>query len=150
MNNPFPFKFNVNVRLDLYDQNGNLKESHLHHNAVTTAGIYGIMDQFLAYPSLSKPTHMELGTSTGGTTKLAAYISGSRVAFTSKTRTSNVVTIVADFGAGVATTTITEAGIFDSATQDAGNMWAYLSTLSITKGALDTLTVTWTFTGSAS
>lgn len=136
----------VNVKLELFDEFGNLKSVHEVHNAVQTAGKNGIADQILASPSLAKPTHMELGTGTGGTTKLNAYVSGSRTSFTSKTRSNNVVTMVANFSAGVGTGNITEAGVFDSATQDAGNMWMYATFTAIVKGAADNLQITWTLT----
>jgi hypothetical protein len=136
----------VNVRLELFDANGNLKSMQEVHNAVQTAGKYGIADQVIASPTLTKPTHCELGTGTGGTTTLNAYISGSRTAFTSKTRANNVVTMVTDFPAGTGTGSVTEAGIFDSATQNGGNMWMYASFTAVTKGANDTLKITWTLT----
>lgn len=139
--------FNANVKIELFDEKNNLKAERLIHNTVTAAGKNGIMDQILASPSLGVITHMELGTGTGGTTKLNTYISGSRVAFTSKTRSTNEITVVGDFGADVGTGSITEAGTFDSATQDGGNMWMYASFTAIAKGAADTLKITWTLTG---
>ena len=139
-------KINVNVRLELFSKAGELKSIQEVHNAVLTAGKNGIADQVLASPSLSKPGWCELGTGTGGTTLLATYISGSRTAFTSKTRATNVVTMVTDFAAGVGTGNITEAGIFDVATQNTLNMWMYATFTAITKGASDTLKITWTLT----
>ncbi len=136
----------VNVKLELFGTNGNLISVQEVHNAVTTAGKNGIADQLLASATLGKPTHMELGTGTGGSTKLNSFVSGSRQALTSKTRASNVVTMVANFAAGVGTGNITEAGIFDTATQDAGNMWTYASFTAIPKGVNDTLQITWTLT----
>jgi len=136
----------VNVRLELFDQYGNLREMQEIHNAVQTAGKNGIADQIIASPTLSKPGWCEVGTSTGGTTLLAAYVSGSRTAFTTKTRSNNVVTMVTDFAAGVGTGTLTEAGIFDVATQNTVNMWCYATFTAITKGASDTLKITWTLT----
>ena len=140
------FGVNANVKVELFNSEGELKDVREIHNTVTTAGKNGLIDQAVASPSLGKPTHMELGTGTGGTTKLATYISGSRVAFTSKTRANNVLTIVANFGAGVGTGAVTEAGTFDSVTQDAGNMWMYSSFTAINKGSNDTLQITWTLT----
>lgn len=142
------FDVNANVKVELFDKDGNLKAERVIHNTVTTAGKNGLMDQALASPSLAKPTHMELGTGTGGTTALNAYVAGSRQALSSKTRNTNVVTMVASFGAGVGTGSITEAGVFDSATENAGNMWMYSSFTAINKGASDTLQITWTLTAS--
>jgi hypothetical protein len=142
------FNPSVNMHLELRDKDGNLKEVRDVHNTVTSAGKYGIMDQVLAAPSLIKMGWMELGTGTGGTTALNAYVSGSRVAFTTKTRANAVVTVVGDFGAGVGTGAITEAGTFDVVTQNSGNMWMYSTFSVINKGALDSLSISWTLTAS--
>jgi hypothetical protein len=142
------FNPKVNVKLQLFDREGNLKETREIHNTMTNAGKYGIMDQIASTPSLAIANYMEVGTGTGGTTKLNAYISGSRTACTSRTRTNNAVAIVCTFGAGVGTGAVTEAGMFDVATQDSPNMWCYSSFAVINKGALDSLQITWTITGS--
>jgi hypothetical protein len=143
------FSLDVNVSLELRDADGNLKDSRLIHNTVTNAGLYGLMDQMLASPSLAKAGWMELGTGSGGSTKLATYIAGSRTALATKTRTNAVVTMTCTFAAGVGTGAVTEAGIFDVVTQDTVNMWLYSSFSVINKAAGDSLTVTWTFTAAA-
>ncbi len=146
MKKNFVFGVNANVKIELFDNKGNLKDVREFHNAVTAAGRNAVADQVLAAPALGVPTHMELGAGTGGTTKLNLYVAGSRTALSSKTRNSNVVTMVASYAAGVGTGSITEAGVFDSATQDAGNMWLYSTFTAIEKGAADTLQITWTLT----
>jgi hypothetical protein len=135
-----------NMLLELRDEAGNLKETREVHNTVTTAGKDGVADQILASPTLPKPGWMELGTGTGGTTLLNAYIAGSRVALTSKLRTGAVVTMVGDFGAGVGTGAVTEAGIFSIVTQNTVPMWCYASFTVINKAAGDSLKITWTLT----
>jgi hypothetical protein len=140
------FGINANVKIELFSADGVLKETREIHNTVTDAGHYGVMDQILASPTLPKMGWMELGTGTGGTTKLATYISGSRVLFTSKSRTNKVVTVVGTFAAGVGTGNVTEAGTFDVVTQDTINMWMYASFTAIPKGASDSLVITWTLT----
>jgi len=135
-----------NMTLELFDEKGNLKETRKIHNTVTTAGKNGVADQLLASPTLAKPGWMEVGTGTGGTTLLNAYIAGSRVALTSKLRTGAVVTMVGDFGAGVGTGAITEAGIFDVVTANTVNLWCYASFTVINKAAGDSLKITWTLT----
>lgn len=141
------FAPNCNMRIELFDHAGNLKEVRNVHNTVTTAGKNGLMDQVLASPSLTKPGWMELGTGSPAATLLGSYISGSRVALTSKTRTDNVVTMVGDWGAGVGTGAITEAGVFDVVTQNTVNMWMSASFAVVNKGASDSLKITWTLTG---
>ena len=105
------------------------------------------MDQIIASPTLSKIGWLEVGTGTGGTTLLNAYISGSRTAFSSKTRATNVITVVATLAAGVGTGSITEAGTFDVVTENTANMWMYASFTAIPKLAADSLEFTWTLTG---
>jgi len=148
MNKGFTGEFNptFNMVLELFDEAGNLKDTRRVHNTVTQAGKNGLMDQMMATPSLAKAGWMELGTGMGGTTTLNAYIAGSRVALTSKLRSTNVVTMVGDFGAGVGTGAVTEAGIFDVVTQNTVNMWCYSSFTVINKAAGDSLKITWTLT----
>lgn len=141
------FAPNCNMRIELFDKSGNLKDSRDIHNTVTIAGKNGLMDQILGSPSLQKPGWMELGTGSPAATLLGSYISGSRVALTSKTRTDNVVTMVGDWGAGVGTGAITEAGVFDVVTQNTVNMWMSASFAVVNKGASDSLKITWTLTG---
>ena len=119
---------------------GRIKESFI-TNTVTTAGKAGAADQILASPTLGKPTHMAIGTGTPGATALGSELD--RNILTSKVRGTNVVTMVGDWAAGDGTGTLTEAGLFDAA--GAGNMWTS-ATFAVTKGASDTLSITWTLT----
>jgi hypothetical protein len=136
--------FRIDLTLQLFDENGNLKDERKDHNTVTTAGLAGIMDQLLASPTLGKATHMGIGTGTPTATALGVA-AGTRAAFDSKTRSGAVVTHVATFAAGNGTGTITEAGIFDAST--AGNMWMSSSFTGVAKAAGDSLVITWTLTG---
>ena len=135
-----------NVRLQLFDENGILKDERTIHNTVTTAGLYGIIDQVIASPTLPKMGWMEVGTGTGGTTTLTSYIAGSRTAFDSKARSNAIVTVITTFPAGTGTGDITEAGTFDVVTENTANMWMYASFTAIPKAAGDSLVVTWTLT----
>ncbi|MDD5523662.1 MAG: hypothetical protein PHV90_00330 [Smithella sp.] len=140
-------KINANMKLELFDANGNLKATRNVKNTVTTATKYGIMDQILASPTLTaKPGWMELGTGSPAATLLGAYISGSRTALDSKTRSGAVVTMVCTFGAGVGTGAVTEAGVFDVVTQNTVNMWMSTSFSVVNKAADDSLVITWTLT----
>jgi hypothetical protein len=141
------FNPRFNMKLDLFDHSGNLKETREIHNTMTTAGKNGIMDQLADVPTLVKAGWMEVGTGSGGTTSLNAYIAGSRTAVSTRTRTNNAVAYVCSFAAGAGTGAITEAGLFDAVTQNGGNMWCYATFSVINKGALDTLQITWTITG---
>lgn len=136
----------VNMKVELFNSDGVRKDIRKVHNTVTNAGKYGTIDQILATPTLDKPTHMELGEGTGGTTKLNDYIAGSRTVFDSKTRADAVVTMVTTFPAGTGTGAITEAGVFDSASEDSVNMWMYATFAVVNKLATDSLVITWTLT----
>lgn len=131
-----------NVHIVLFDANGNIKDVRTLHNTVTTAGKNGAADQILASPSLNKPTHMAIGTGSPTGTALGTELD--RNAFTSKTRSGAVVTMVGDWAAGDGTGAITEAGTFDAAST--GNMWTSASFSVVNKGASDTLQITWTLT----
>lgn len=144
MNDTFKLKGKLN--LTLLDSEGNVKQVVETENTVTTVGKYLIADQLLASPSLAKPGWMEVGTGTGGTTTLNAYVSGSRTALDSKTRNNAVVTMVCTFGAGVGTGALTEAGIFNVVTQNTADMLCYATFSTINKAAGDSLVITWTLT----
>lgn len=131
--------------VELFDEEGVLKDSVESTNLILTVGKNMIADRLLASPSLGVPTHMGVGTS--GTAPAAGdtTITGEdRNALTSKTRATNVVTYVGDWAAGEATATLQEAGLWDAAS--GGNLVGRVTFSSIAKGANDTLKVTWTWT----
>jgi len=132
-----------NVKIVLKGPDGKVKHSSV-HNTVTTAGKEGAADQILASPSLSKPTHMAIGTGSPAATLLGTELD--RNALTSKLRSGAVVTMIADWAAGDGTGAITEAGLFDIATANTVNMWASASFAVVNKAAADTLQITWTLT----
>lgn len=138
----------ANVHAVLRDQDGRIKEERRVHNLIVTVGKGAIMDQLLAAPSIGKPTHMAVGTGTNaaaaGDTALQTELD--RNALTSKTRATNVVTMVGDWAAGDATGAITEAGILNASTS--GDLYVRAVFSVINKGASDTLQITWTITGS--
>lgn len=135
-----------NVKIELRGPDGKVKETKELHNLVTTVGKNAIADQLLASPSIGKPTHMAVGTGTNaaaaGDTALQTELD--RNAFTSKTRSNNVVTMVGDWAAGDGTGAITEAGLFNAAST--GDLYARAVFSAINKGASDTLKITWQLT----
>jgi hypothetical protein len=134
------------VRLELRNAHGDLLELRDVQNLITTVGRNMIVDRLLAAPALASPTHMAVGTAAAapavGDTALGAEVA--RVALTSKTRATNVLTLVGDYPAGTGTGALTEAGTFDAATT--GNMPSRATFAVINKGAADTLKITWTWT----
>lgn len=133
--------------LRLIGPDGRVKETREKHNLIVDTGEQGIADQLIASPTLAKPTHFGVGTSsTAVASTQTALVSetGTRVAFTSKTRTTNVVTMVGTFAAGNGTGALTEAGIFNASTS--GTMYSRVVFSVINKGASDSLELTWTYT----
>lgn len=133
------------VRVDVLDSDGKLKDFRESDNLILTVGRNMISDRLLASPTLGVPTHMGVGTSGTAPVVGDTTITGdTRVALTSKTRATNVVTFVGDWAAGVATATLQEVGLWDAAS--AGTLAGRATFTSIVKGAADTLKVTWTWT----
>lgn len=135
-----------NVKIELFGPDGEKKDEQTTHNLVTTVGKNGVADQLLASPTINKPSHMAIGTGTSGPaagdTALGTELD--RNALTSKTRSTNVVTMVGDWAAGDGTGTITEAGIFDASSS--GNLYVRAVFGAISKSASDTLRITWSLT----
>lgn len=133
--------------VELRNADGELVEVREVDNIITTIGRAMIVDQLLASTAGggTKPTHMGVGTGSGveavGNTSLTGE---SRVALTTKSRAANVLTMVGDWAAGVATGTLQEAGTWDAAA--AGNLLSRVVFTAIPKGANDTLKITWTWT----
>ena len=101
----------------------------------------------MAGTSSSVMSHMGLGSGTtapvAGNTALETSL-GANVALTSTTPSSNTVTYVATFGAGVSTGAVTEAGIFNALSS--GTMLCRTTFPVVNKAAGDTITITWVVT----
>jgi hypothetical protein len=141
-----PMTLRGHVLVELLDETGQVKDSREVDNLIVTTGRNMIVDRLLAAPTLGVPTHMAVGTGTTAEAvgQTALTTESARVALTTKTRSGNVLTLVGDYAAGVATAALTEAGVFDAAS--AGNMHSRVVFAAINKGANDTLKITWTWT----
>ena len=131
----------------LRDENGKVLKEQRVKNQVQTYMLYHCADQ-LSDQGDDAMSHMAVGDSTGqgiADTALASQI-GVRYALDSGTplSTQAVVAYHRLFAAGEGTGTITEAGIFNHLS--AGNMGLYNDSITFTKGALDTLEISWTLT----
>lgn len=143
-------EFVSNVLVEVFDDQGVLKDYRAIHNLVVTAG----KNHIAAFMAASPPAAMgwmELGTgataAAAGDTLLQTALAASRVALTSRTSATNVTTYVGDWPAGTSTNTaLTEAGIFNVATANTITMLARAVFTAINKGASDTLKITWTVT----
>ena len=139
----------ANYKMELFDGEGKLKDVRVGHNLVTELCLTMIADQLLASPSIAKPGWMEVGTGSGQTinsTTLATYISGSRTALDSKTKSGGEVTMVCTFPAGTGTGAITEAGVFNIVTGNTTDLLLYDDFAVINKLAADVLIITWKLT----
>lgn len=137
------------VCIQIFDAQGNLKDTRDIKNLVVTAGKTFIASSILKTTnSPAAMTHMGLGTGTTaaavGDTALQTPISGSRVTFASATSAASVVTYVASFPAGTGTGAVTEAGIFNDATT--GTMLCRTVFSVVNKGADDAMSITWQIT----
>ena len=142
-------KLSGKIVLELFDENGNLKDRREDTNTVTTLALNMVADQFDDTPSIALPGWMELGTGTGQLVDdsiLDAYIAGSRTAIDSATTTGAAVAYICTFGAGTGTGPITEAGLFNVVTQNTTDLILYDDFAVINKGAGDSLVITWTLT----
>jgi len=129
----------------LTDENGNVKEQHLHKNLVVTAGKAWIAARMKATGAPNEMTHMAVGT---GTTAAAdgntALVTESARVSLSPSVSGAVVTYTAAFPAGTGTAALTEAGILNAAS--AGTMLCRTVFPVVNKGASDSMAITWTIT----
>ena len=132
-------------RIVLRDCDGNVKLDVTIPNMVVTTG-----KAFLASRAVGTGatvmSHMAIGS--GATAPIAAETSlGAELggaALISSTAVNNTITYVANFGAGIGTGAVTEAGIFNDVTS--GDMLNRATFPVINKGVSDTMTITWNIT----
>lgn len=136
------------LKIAVFGPDGGLKDEREIDNLVVTAGKVVIANRLCAAPSHNPMSHMAVGTGTtapaAGDTTLTAEIAASRTALTSATPSGNAVTYACTFGPGVGTGAVAEAGLFNASS--AGDMLAHTTFTAVTKGAGDTMTITWTVT----
>lgn len=140
-------KITGDVKIDIIGADGTVTDTREIKNLVVTSGKTFIASRMVGVASTIMG-FMELGTGTTaaavGDTALQTVISGSRVALTSGTASTNVVTYVASFPAGTGTGAVTEAGVFNAAS--AGTMLCRTVFSVVNKGAADAMSITWTIT----
>jgi len=146
------------IEILLWGSDGKLKDSRrlkdhrVMPNTVTTFGDKLVADR-LSAAAIAAPTHMAVGTGTGGTSaNNSLQTELDRNALTSTTlqtgANDNDVKYVGDWAAGDATGAITEAGIFNAVSGP--GMMVYSSFTAVNKAAGDTLQINWTVTFGAS
>ena len=114
-------------------------------NLVVTAG-KGYVASRMKDASAPAMSHMAIGSGTtnpaAGDTALETELG--RVALTSTTVSSAVVTYVATFAAGTGTGAVTEAGILNASSS--GTLLCRTEFSVVNKGSSDSMTITWTVT----
>ena len=137
-------KITGQVKVQLFDKDGKLKDTQEIKNLVVTTG-----KEFIAARMVGTPTEMgwmAVGASNtaaaAGDTALGSELG--RVALSSDSSAGVVVTYVATFPAGTGTGSVTEAGIFNASSS--GTMLCRTVFAVVNKGADDAMTITWQIT----
>jgi hypothetical protein len=134
------------VKIQLLDAAGNVKEEHKVKNLVVSAGKTYIAARMQGSSIPTVMSYMAIGTGTAtpavGNTTLG--VEAGRVALASFSSSSNQVTATATFPAGTGTGAITEAGIFNA--NSSGTMLCRTTFPVVNKAAGDSIAITWVVT----
>lgn len=137
-------KVTGDVFITLRNSDGSIKEQREIKNLVVTVGKQFIASRMVA--STTAMSHMAIGAGTtaaaNGDTTLGSELG--RVALASSGASGAVVTYTASFPAGTGTGAVTEAGIFNASS--AGTMLCRTVFPIVSKGADDSLSITWQVT----
>jgi hypothetical protein len=141
---------NTNCHIVLRGADGQIKGVRDIHNSVNPNGDKHVADR-LSDAADDIMSHMAIGTGAdAGAAATTLTTENGRVALDSKTQgtgaADNDVVYIGTFPAGTGTGTITEAGIFNHATTDTGDLLCYSHFTGIAKAAGDALEITWTLT----
>ena len=143
MENSCPISYNVLV--ELMNPNGDIIDRRESHNVLCQAGKNKVL-AVAGGESVAVFTYTAIGS--GTTAPLASDVSLqyeiARVTAILSNPLASSLQSVATYGPGVGTGSVTEAGLFDASV--GGNILAHDGFGVITKGANDTLTITWTIT----
>ena len=137
-------KVTGNLKVQIFDKTGALKEERELKNLVVTTGKTFIAARMVGTPTAMSNMAVGSGSTAASASDTALGAELGRVALTSATSATTVVTYVATFGAGVGTGSVTEAGIFNASS--AGTMLCRTVFSVINKGADDAMSVTWQIT----
>ena len=137
------------LTLELFDKEGNLKETQHSTNVVVNNGLNYIASR-IKDATATAMSHMAIGSGSAsaaaGNTALATELG--RATLTSTTVSSNSVAYVGDFGAGVGTGAVVEAAILNASS--GGTLLCRTVFSVVNEAAADTLKITWTVTVSDS
>lgn len=137
----------MNLHIILRGPDGKIKKEEHLTNQIQTALLTHVADA-LSDQGEVQCSHMAVGAGTGqnAAANVLASALGARQALDNSTPSHSgaVLTWHRTFAAGEGTGTITEAGVFNHLS--AGTMFVYNDGLSYSKGAGDSLELTWTLT----
>ena len=137
-------KVTGDVQIKLVGPDGKVKQEQTIKNLVVTTGKQYIASRMTG--TTTAMSHMAVGSGTtaadAGDTALGNQLG--RVALTSGTTTGAVTTYVASFPAGTGTGAVTEAGVFNAASD--GTMLCRTVFAVVNKGVDDGMTITWAIT----
>lgn len=140
-----PIKLTGKVKIILSGPSGYIKETREIDNLVVSVGKTYVASRIIENTT-DIMSHIAIGTNnikqTVSDTTLAAEIA--RVAFTSVITNDRTMIYVSSYDPGVGTGVISEAGIFNAASD--GVMFARTSFSNVNKAAEDLLTITWAIT----
>lgn len=140
-----PIKFSGLVDIVKYDEAGNVIERVHVKNLVVDSG-KALIAKLVSGNVATAVTHMAVGTSStaasANQTTLVAEVG--RVTLTTKSASANVMSFIGIFPAGTGTGSLQEAALFNAAS--AGDMMCRSTFSPISKGANDTVSITWTIT----
>ena len=131
--------------ITLYHADGTVKQRLEVPNLVVNAG-KNLIASRLVGTSSGVISHMGVGTSNASVAAANTTLANelTRVAVSSPSISSNVITYVADFGAGVATGNLYEAALFNSSS--GGTMLCRTTFTELNKTANDHLIINWNVT----
>ena len=139
------FKVTGNVCIEVRGADGEIKDKREIKNLIVTVGRNFIASRMVG-AAQNVMSHMALGS--GNTAPIVANTTLAselgRTPLTSSTAVNNVISYVGNFGPGVGTGAVTEAGIFNAGS--AGNMLCRTTFSLINKGVSDTMSITWAVT----
>ncbi len=141
-------KISGDVSVQLFDKDGNVKDSREIKNLVVATGKTFIAASMLKTTTNSPAamSHMAIGSNNtaaaSNNTALGSELG--RVSLTSGTSSGAVVTYVATFPAGTGTGAVVEAGILNASSS--GTLLCRTVFDVVNKGADDTMSITWTIT----
>lgn len=137
----------------LYDEFGNLKDERHFDNMIVDAGFEGVAYRIAPHDGSITPNSpwnfIAIGTGSvapaASDTALVSELARLQDTTAAYTTTSGKqLRLQISFGPGVGTGNVAESGLFNAGT--GGDMLARQTFAAISKGASDTLTVTWTIT----